>query len=638
MQNIPLTIEGTTYEMRPFVYGLNGDISYRTYDYDLSDPDLPVRLFATYDPYYHFSDYYDRGDMLSLYKLFHEKYIECYQAGQAVQSEPYKMVDMVYTVNGVEQDVSLFYDYSYNPANNNILNVTIHGCNVYMYNGELVIRNIPLTYQIDYEQPETIFNTIMCASVRLYNCPKDTYGHVLQDWTEYENSETLYVACPAAVGNVLLHEWYNPLAIWDKELIWDRLASYDAQNSDVAGNEVITLKDAQGRVGYIMKYDHHGYANYSWIPQENGPVGGLNHGYTMLNTHDVDSITINSVPWADDETTSQDDILPDLPFKPSWFNETSDYIPSDGVPVNDPLEAGFVHAYLIGTGSLTQLANYLLSDDFLQNVKNLFQNPIDYILSLVSIPVTPTDVTANQDVEIGGVNTNIKAAKINKSFVEVKFGGIKCEELWHGFIDYAPITKVSLYAPFVGIQELNTDDVMDGELELSYRIDVLTGTFNCSLLVKNSRKTNGILYAYEGTVGYQIPIFASDVTNKLNALKNSVAGGLSAVASGGVIGGATAVMSIIEASISKPNVRRSGSLSGDSGFLGNYTPYIIIERPVQALPGLYAAQKGYASRSSGKISDFSGFLQVDTIDLSGIACTEAEKDLILQAFKEGCFV
>ena len=72
MQNIPLTIEGTTYEMRPFVYGLNGDISYRTYDYDLSDPDLPVRLFQTYDPYYHFSDYYDRGDLISLYKLFHE--------------------------------------------------------------------------------------------------------------------------------------------------------------------------------------------------------------------------------------------------------------------------------------------------------------------------------------------------------------------------------------------------------------------------------------------------------------------------------------------------------------------------------------------------------------------------------------
>ena len=68
------------------------------------------------------------------------------------------------------------------------------------------------------------------------------------------------------------------------------------------------------------------------------------------------------------------------------------------------------------------------------------------------------------------------------------------------------------------------------------------------------------------------------------------------------------------------------------------TPYLIIERPVQALPNTYQRLNGFSSCQGGKVSQFTGYLEVSEIDLSGIACTEAEKDLIVSAFKEGVFI
>jgi hypothetical protein len=65
---------------------------------------------------------------------------------------------------------------------------------------------------------------------------------------------------------------------------------------------------------------------------------------------------------------------------------------------------------------------------------------------------------------------------------------------------------------------------------------------------------------------------------------------------------------------------------------------VILTRPVQALPKNFNKLRGNTSMIGGKVSSFRGYLEVSEIDLSGIACTEAEKDLILQAFKEGVFV
>ena len=177
-----------------------------------------------------------------------------------------------------------------------------------------------------------------------------------------------------------------------------------------------------------------------------------------------------------------------------------------------------------------------------------------------------------------------------------------------------------------------------GTINVLYRIDVLTGIFICSLTINNSDKgANGVMYNFEGTMGYQIPIFETDVTQKLGAIKMGAGAGVSLLA--GNVGALPAFAgAMVEATLSKPSIKRAGSLSGDSGFLGNYTPYLIIEYPEQALPKLFASQKGYASNYSGKVSDFSGYLEVDTIDLTGVACTENEKELILQAFREGVFV
>ena len=93
-----------------------------------------------------------------------------------------------------------------------------------------------------------------------------------------------------------------------------------------------------------------------------------------------------------------------------------------------------------------------------------------------------------------------------------------------------------------------------------------------------------------------------------------------------------------QAILSKPTIERSSSLSGSSGVLGNFTPYLIIDRPVQALPKNYSALNGYSSEIGGTLSDFSGYIEVESIDLSGVACTDAERSEILAMMKGGVFV
>ncbi len=57
-----------------------------------------------------------------------------------------------------------------------------------------------------------------------------------------------------------------------------------------------------------------------------------------------------------------------------------------------------------------------------------------------------------------------------------------------------------------------------------------------------------------------------------------------------------------------------------------------------ALPKNFNKLKGNTSMIGGKISSFSGFLQVDSVDLSGIPCTDAERNEIEALLKEGVFV
>lgn len=318
------------------------------------------------------------------------------------------------------------------------------------------------------------------------------------------------------------------------------------------------------------------------------------------------------------------------------YKDTSTRIGPAALPRTSALSAGFVKAYMPSAAQMQALSAYMLTDSFIKGVKKLMANPIDYIMGLHMIPVTPTTTTST--IKVGGVDTEIGSALVTNEYVQYDCGSLKIPEYWSSFIDYAPSTKAELYLPFIGTVPLDIDDIMGATLHLYYNINVLSGACTAFLDCQTERKLNSVCYYWNGSMASEIPVTGNDYSNKVNAAFSAV-GNLIGVAATGSVGNAIGlVQNVAQATLQKPSIQKSGVMGGDSGMLSEFQAFVILTRPVQALPKNFKKLKGYTSMIGGKVSSFSGYLEVSEIDLSGIACTEAEKDLILQAFKEGVFV
>lgn len=320
-------------------------------------------------------------------------------------------------------------------------------------------------------------------------------------------------------------------------------------------------------------------------------------------------------------------------------DDRSDYIPSDGLPTVSAISSGFVNLYNPTLANIQSLHTFMMSDGFLENVKKLISNPIDYIISLHLIPVTPTTV-GSESIKVGGIDTQVSMPIISSQYLTFDCGTVNVNEYWGSFIDYSPFTKVSIFLPFVGIKELNLDDVMSGQIGVKYRIDVLTGNFMCSLHISSSRKVNAILYNYSGNMSMSIPVSASDYRQKVSAFTQLVGSGAMVAVSGGTSPSAdiSFASNLANVALSKYGYSRSGNITGDASLLGNYTPYLIISRPNQSLPSKYKGLNGYTSNIGGTVGQFSGYNEFREVKTDGLTCLENEKQMIVDLLQSGVFV
>ena len=352
-----------------------------------------------------------------------------------------------------------------------------------------------------------------------------------------------------------------------------------------------------------------------------------------------EGLTFDGAPPEDmdpNRTPETDNNKPDGGKGP--YNDTSTRIGPAKLPTTSALSAGFVKAYLPSAGNLQALSSYMLTDSFIEGVKKLMANPIDYIMGLHMIPVTPT--TTASTIKVGGVDTTISSSLITNEYVQFDCGTLNIEEFWGSFIDYSPATKAELYLPFIGTVPLDIDDIMGTPctLHLYYNVNVLSGACTAFLDCQTGRKLNSVCYYWNGSMICEIPVTGNDYSAKVNAAFSAV-GNLIGVAATGNPGNAVGlVQNMAQATLQKPTIQKSGVMGGDSGMLSEFQAFVILTRPVQALPKNYNKLKGNASMIGGTVGSFSGFLQVDSVDLSGIACTDAEKSEIEALLKEGVFV
>ena len=295
------------------------------------------------------------------------------------------------------------------------------------------------------------------------------------------------------------------------------------------------------------------------------------------------------------------------------------------------MDTGFVTLFNPSAAQVKTLANYMWSSSFdLDTFKNIVANPIDCILGFTIVPVNPPNA-GNKTVKVGNIDTGVSLPYLSSQFVEVDCGSLDIHEFWGSYLDYSPYTKMSLYLPYIGIVPLDIDDVMNTTVHVVYHVDVLSGALVAYIQCHGTQ-----LYTYIGQCSSNVPITSNDFTNTVNGVLG-IAGNIGSLVMTGGASAPSQVPQMVSNAINalKPNVQKSGAMSGTGGLMGVQKPYLICQRPRQSVPANQNKFTGYPSNITAQLGDISGYTEVDRIHLDGMTCTQEEMTEIMDLLESG---
>lgn len=321
-------------------------------------------------------------------------------------------------------------------------------------------------------------------------------------------------------------------------------------------------------------------------------------------------------PWKDEGTTTGGG-------QGAWGDDSSDGINPPSVTdlnTNQLTDTFFATTYRLSKEELRALGGVMWTPSVVESLKSLFGNPLESIINLYMLPFDSYKGNKVQIV-LGTYHTGI-VGYLTDQYKEINCGVLEIPEKWAGALDYE--SRVQIYLPFIGTKELDTAEVMGGQIGVKYLIDILTGACVAYVSVKKGT-LESVLYQFTGNCSYSFPLTQANYNSFYSALLSATA----TVASGVVTGGASVPMMVgAGASVgmsAKTHVAHSGNLAGNTGYMGIKKPYVILTRPIQALPKDFGKYRGYQSHITKKLGDCSGFTQIEYIHLDGIDRATSEE-------------
>lgn len=374
------------------------------------------------------------------------------------------------------------------------------------------------------------------------------------------------------------------------------------------------------------------------------------------------------------------------------FDGDSDQIVDSSLPTLSAADTGFTRLYTPTLAQVQNLARYLWTDESIVEtlwnvVKRYFEDPMQAFISFSIVPV-PVPIAGQEEFKVLFIPTGVMLNTVSNQFVDVDCGTFELKEYYGSALDYSPNTKVSCYLPYIGTVSLNTDDVMGRTLQVKYRVDICSGSCVAKILVDGN-----VIYQFPGCCSIPIPFSSADFSSYGSAIISAVKTGVAVAAAGAgmpqlgasivgmngsqqtgetytkttttternpatgrqitmgtqkvtkeVSGTKASLEGIAQAGIantansvtaSKTIVERSGSFSGNSGYLGVRRPYLIIERPRMCMPSNYQALNGFPSMITMELSSCKGYTRVQQVQLTGMDATNPEQAEILQLLKGG---
>lgn len=304
------------------------------------------------------------------------------------------------------------------------------------------------------------------------------------------------------------------------------------------------------------------------------------------------------------------------------YNSNSDGVDTSdaGQITNDVLLSGFVTLFNPTLANLKAFNNFLftnITDSIAEQLKRLQTNPLDYIINISMCHFDlPSETTGY--IKFAGISSGVTAPIISRQFINLDCGNIDVNEYFGNFLDYNPYTKASLYLPYIGIVQLDIDDIMGkhSNIVVKYTVDLLSGSCIAQVKITRSKRStndsyiNAVLYEYQGNCFVNIPLSATD----WHGAYNSIIQGASAI--GSAIGGnpISAVAQSAGVVLSqKVTAQHTGNIQPSHGFMGKQYPYLILTRPIQNMPVNYKGFEGFTSNIRVKVANLigKGYTEID---------------------------
>ncbi len=327
------------------------------------------------------------------------------------------------------------------------------------------------------------------------------------------------------------------------------------------------------------------------------------------------------------------------------------YVPLPFSSVND----GLISVYHPTDAQLKAFASWLWVTYADPSIDKLWNNPFDGVIGLMELYCTPTD-NGTKTIRSGFLDSGVSSATISR-YTEINCGTIFVPEYYNNYFDYSPYSKCHVYLPFVGIVELNVDDIVGHGVNITYKIDEYNGSCIAQITVAKYTELNGepveysdLMYQFSGNCAVELPLAggtqsairagmiqaaAYGLSSAIGGIVSGAAGNIGGAISGLASGAAGAISSLVSA---KSSVQHSGSFGSSFGALGCKIPFITITRPKQLAVYNYPELYGYPAHCAVTIGACTGFLRVREVNVRSATASDEEKMKIEEMLKAGVYV
>ena len=370
-----------------------------------------------------------------------------------------------------------------------------------------------------------------------------------------------------------------------------------------------------------------------------------------LNPELDPSLEPDPEPAPDGENPPQSDgTSPSIVFPP--VGEWPSIVPSTG--------SGLVHVYNPTPAQFISFGNWLWVTYADPSIEKLWNNPFDGVIGAHELYATPA-TSGSDTIKSGFLDSGINSALVRVRYTTLNCGSIVIPEYYGNYFDYSPYSKAYIYLPFIGIVEVDVDDIVGHAINICYHIDAYNGSCIAQVTVAKDDYANTV-YQFSGNCAVDLPLAggsqsairaglisaaAYGIGSVVNGIINgasfgSLGGGLGAK-TGGLVGGVTGAVSGVASGIAnavsqKSSVQHSGTFGASYGAMGIKKPYIIIRRPVQKQVNQYQLDYGFPAHKRVVIGACTGFLRVREVNVQSTLATDDEKLLIENLLKTGVYV